>query len=171
LPVIFGVIIFSIFPIKEEPMRYARLVFMFLAVAVALLAADPFVGTWIMNPAKSKFKTGAPPKEQTVTVAESGGDLDIAVKGTAADGTPISIHYTIPSGGGSGKVIEASSYDAISGKRENANERETTYSKDGKALYTTHAKLAKNGKVLTVHSKGTNPAGQMVDGSITYDRH
>jgi hypothetical protein len=151
-------------------MRFAKLVFMFLAVAVALIAADPFVGTWIVNPAKSKFKTGAAPKEQTVTISESGGDLDIAVKGTSADGTPISIHYTIPSGGGSGKVIE-SSYDAIAGKRENANERETTYSKGGKVIYTTHAKLAKDGKTLTVHAKGTNPAGQMVDGTYTYDRH
>jgi hypothetical protein len=75
-------------------MRYVRLVFIFLAVAAALVAADPFVGTWKVNPAKSKFKTGAAPKEQTVTIAESGGNLDIAVKGTAVDGTPISTRYT-----------------------------------------------------------------------------
>jgi hypothetical protein len=142
---------------------------MFLAIAVALVAADPFVGTWKVNPAKSKFKTGAAPKEQTATISESGGDLDIAVKGTAADGSPISIHYTIPTAGGNGKVIE-SSYEAISGKRENAHERETSYSKGGKVIYTTNAKLAKDGKTLTVHSKGTNPAGQMVDGTVTYDK-
>ena len=150
-------------------MRYAKLMFMFLAVAMALVAADPFVGTWKVNPAKSKFKTGSAPKDQTVTISESGGDLDIAVKGTAADGTPMSTHYTIPSAGGSGKVIE-SPYEAVSGKRENANERETSYSKGGKVVYTTHAKLAKDGKTLTVHSKGTNPAGQMVDGTVTYDK-
>jgi hypothetical protein len=50
-------------------MRYVRLVFMFLAVAAALVAADPFVGAWKLNPAKSKFKTGVAPKEQTVTIA------------------------------------------------------------------------------------------------------
>jgi hypothetical protein len=150
-------------------MRYVKLVFLFLAVAVALVAADPFVGTWKVNPAKSKFKTGTAPKEQTVTISESGGDLDIAVKGTAADGTPMSTHYTVPSAGGSGKVIE-SPYEAVSGKRMNANERETSYSKGGKVVYTTHAKLAKDGKTLTVHSTGTNPAGQTVDGTVTYDK-
>ena len=150
-------------------MRYVRLVFMLLAVAMALVAADPFVGTWKVNPAKSKFKTGAAPKEQTVTISESGGDLDIAVKGTAADGTSISTHYTIPASGGTGKVIE-SPYEAVSGKRMSANERETSYSKSGKVVYTTHAKLAKDGKTLTVQSKGTNPAGQMVDGTLTYDK-
>jgi hypothetical protein len=142
---------------------------MLLAVAMALVAADPFVGTWKVNPAKSKFKTGAAPKEQTVTISESGGDLDIAVKGTAADGTSISTHYTIPASGGTGKVIE-SPYEAVSGKRMSANERETSYSKSGKVVYTTQAKLAKDGKTLTVQSKGTNPAGQMVDGTVTYDK-
>ena len=122
-------------------MRYAKLVFVLLTVAGALVAADPFVGTWKVNPSKSKFKTGAAPKEQTVTISESGGDLDIAVKGTAADGTPISTHYTIPASGGSGKVV-----------------------------YTTHATLSKDGKTLTVYSKGKNPAGQTVDGTVTYDK-
>ena len=150
-------------------MRYVKLVLMLLAVAAALVAADPFVGTWKVNPAQSKFKTGAAPKEQTVTISESGGDLDIAVKGTAADGTPISTHYTIPAGGGNGKVIE-SPYEAVWGKRMSANERETSYSKGGKVVYTTHAQLSKEGKTLTVHSKGTNPAGQKVDGTVTYDK-
>jgi hypothetical protein len=150
-------------------MRCLKLVFMLLAVAAALVAADPFVGTWKMNPAKSKFKTGAAPKEQNVTISESGGDLDIAVKGTAADGTPISTHYTVPSSGGTGKVIE-SPYEAVSGKRMSANERETSYSKGGKVVYTTHAKLSKDGRTLAVNSKGTNPAGQMVDGTVTYEK-
>jgi hypothetical protein len=150
-------------------MRYLRLVLMLLAIATALVAADPFVGTWKVDPAKSKFKTGAGPKEQTATISESGGDLDIAVKGTAADGSPISIHYTVPLGGGTGKVIE-SSYDAVTGKRMNPNERETQYSKGGKVVYTTHAKLSKDGKTLTVHSVGTNPAGQKVDGTVTYQK-
>ena len=150
-------------------MRYVKLVFMFLAVAAALVAADPFVGTWKVNPAKSKFKTGAAPKEQTLTISESGGNLDIAVKGTAADGTPISTHYTVPAGGGNGKVIE-SPYEEVSGKRMSSNERETRYSKGGKVVYSTHAQLSKDGKTLTVHSKGTNPAGQVVDGTVTYDK-
>jgi len=150
-------------------MRYARLVFAVLAFSTVLVAADPFAGTWKVNPSKSKFKTGSAPKEQTVTITESGSDLDVAVKGTAADNTPISVHYTIPANGGTGKIME-SPYEAVSGKRMSERERETMYSKAGKVVYTTHATLSTDGKTLTVHSKGTNPAGQKVDGTVTYEK-
>ncbi len=80
-------------------MRYAKLVFMVLAPAVALMAADPFVGTWKLNPAKSKFNAGAPYQEATITISESGSDRDVAFKGTAANGAPISLHYTVPANG------------------------------------------------------------------------
>ena len=150
-------------------MRYTRIGLAILAFTTTLVAADPFVGTWKLNTSKTKFKTGSAPKDQTVTIMESGGDLDIAVKGTAADGKMISTHYTIPANGGDGKVIE-SPYEAVSGKRIGANERETMYSKGGKVVYTTHAKLSGGGKTLTVHSKGTNPTGQVVDGDVTYEK-
>ena len=58
------------------------------------------------NSAKSKYKAGQPPKEQTVTIAEAGPNLDVTIKGTAADGSPIATHYTVPAAGGDGKVIE-----------------------------------------------------------------
>ena len=150
-------------------MRYVRLALVLLAVAGALVAADPFVGTWKVNPAKSKYTSGAGPKEQTVTISEAGGDLDITVKGTAMDGKPISSHFTIPASGGPGKLIE-SPYEAVSGKRMGADERETSYTKGGKVVYTTHAKLSKDGRTLTVHSKGASPTGQMVDGTVTYEK-
>jgi hypothetical protein len=158
-----------ILDIKGGTMRYPKFVFMLLAVTATLFAADPFVGTWKLNPAKSKYKTGSAPKDQTLTISESGGDLDIAVKGTTSDGKPLTNHYTIPATGGTGKVIE-SAYEGISGKRPNANERETSYSKAGKVVYTTHAQVSKDGKSLTVHAKGVSPAGQMVDASVSYDK-
>jgi hypothetical protein len=61
-------------------------------------------------------------------------------------------------------------YEAISGKRTNDHERETMYSKGGKVVYTTHGTVSKDGKMLTVQSKGTNPAGQKVDGTYSYEK-
>ncbi len=154
---------------KGLTMRYAKLVFMLLAPAVALMAADPFVGTWKLNPAESKFKVGAPYQEATITISESGSDVDVAVKGTAANGAPFSSHYTVPANGGIGKIVEGS-WEAVSGKLLNARERETSYSKGGKVSYTTHGKVSKDGKTLTVATKGTNAAGQAVDGVSVYDK-
>src|ERR1044071_6954354 len=103
-------------------MRYTRLEFVLLAFAAALIAADPFVGTWKLNSGKTKYKTGRPPKEQTLTYSEEGSDLHIVVKGTSSDGQAISTHFTVPTAGGTGKIIE-SPYDAVTVKNISANER------------------------------------------------
>jgi len=150
-------------------MRSTRLLLILLGLAATMFAADPFVGTWKMNPAKSKFKEGAAPKEQTVTIAEAGGNYNVKVTGTAADGSPLALSYTVPTAGGVGKV-EAPGYDGISGKRMGTSEREMTYTKGGKVVYTTHSKLSADGNSLTVHSKGTNPLGKNVEGTIIYEK-
>jgi hypothetical protein len=151
-------------------MRYTKLMLAFLAFAATLFAADPFVGTWKMNPAKTTYKVGTTPKEQTVTISEAGSDLNVKVAGTAADGSKISVNYTIPASGGTGKILEPSSYDGISGKRIGPNEREVSYMKGGKAVYTTHSKVSADGNTLSVSSKGVNPLGKTVDGNVAYDK-
>jgi hypothetical protein len=151
-------------------MRYTKLMLVLLGFAAALYAADPFAGTWKMNPTKTKYKVGTAPKEQTVTITEAGGDLDVKVAGTAADGSKISVSYTIPSAGGTGKILESSSYDGISGKRIGPNEREVSYMKGGKAVYTTHSKVSTDGNSLSVSSKGVNPLGQTVAANVAYDK-
>ena len=44
-------------------MRYVKLALMILTPAIALMAADPFIGAWKLNAAKSKVKTGTPYQE------------------------------------------------------------------------------------------------------------
>jgi len=150
-------------------MRFTRLVFSLMACAVLLSAADSYVGTWKLNTAKSKYKTGAPPKEQTLTFSEEGTTLHVVVKGTSSDGKAISSHYTIPEAGGTGKIIE-STFEGVSTKNISPTQRETSYTKGGKVVYTAKSKLAADGKSLTVAVQGTNPLGQNVDGTNIYDK-
>lgn len=151
-------------------MRYITPIVVLLGFAATLCAADPFVGTWKMNPTKTKYKVGTAPKEQTVTITETGGDLNVKVAGTATDGSKISVAYTIPAAGGMGNIVEPSSYDGISGKRIGPNEREMSYMKGGKTVYTAHSKVSTDGNSLSVASKGVNPLGQTVDGNVVYDK-
>jgi hypothetical protein len=45
---------------------FATVVIMAVVASGVLLAqSNPFVGTWKLNIAKSKFTSGAPPKEET----------------------------------------------------------------------------------------------------------
>ena len=149
-------------------MKLAKLLGMF-ALGAILWAADPTVGTWKLNSAKSKYRVGMAPKEQTLTIGEAGNDLDVMVTGTSAEGTPISTHYTVPAAGGPGKIIE-SSYEAVSGKRMSANEREVTYTKAGKIALTVHSRVSGDGKTLTVTVKGTDTQGKPVDAVAVYDK-
>ena len=153
-------------------MRLTKILFSLLLLATLVFAADSMVGTWVLNSAKTKYTTGAPAKAATITVAESGANLDLSVKGTNSDGKAYSAHYTVPAGGGTGKVIDANppGYDGVSAKRISDSERETAFSKGGKSLYTTHAMIAKDGKSMSIMVKGTNIAGQNVEGTAVYDK-
>src|SRR5947208_385065 len=54
-------------------LKIARnLAFVALAAPMTLLAADPFIGTWKMNPAKSKYSPGPAPKSATLTYTQDG---------------------------------------------------------------------------------------------------
>jgi hypothetical protein len=150
-------------------LRYAKLTFALLGLTALLIAAEPFVGTWKLNSAKTKYKTGTAPKEQTLTISEAGSDLDVAISGTAADASAISSHYTVPAQGGDGKIIQ-STYEAVSGKRMGPNEREITYSKGGKAVLTAHSRVSADGKTITVNVKGTDAQGKPVDAVAVYDK-
>jgi hypothetical protein len=151
-------------------MRSTKLMLGLLGFAAALCAANPFVGTWKMNPAKTTYKVGTAPKEQTVTVTEDGGTLMVKMVGTQADGKPISISYSAPATGGEGKILESSPYDSITYKLKGKSEQEVTYKKGGKTVFTTHSKLSKDGKTRTSSTKGLNAAGQKVESVTVYDR-
>ena len=151
-------------------MRYTKLMLVLLGFAATLCAADSFVGTWKMNPNKTVFKNGTSPMQQTVTITETGSDLNVKVAGTAVNGRKISVSYTMPAAGGPGKIVESSEYDGVSGTRIGPNEREVSYMKGGKAIYTTHSKVSTDGNSLSVVSKGVNPLGDTVEGTVVYDK-
>jgi hypothetical protein len=74
--------------------------------AVSVFAADPFAGTWRLNPAKSTFGGPMEPRKELTIVFEEQGDQGIeTVKGVAADGSPISYKVTFSRTGGEGKVL------------------------------------------------------------------
>lgn len=151
-------------------MRYLRVVLTILGLAVSLRADDPFAGTWSLNSAKSKYKTGQPPKHQAITILEAGDNLDVTITGTAADGSPISSRYLIPMAGGKGVVKESPAHDEVTSKRIDANTRENTFLKAGKELLTVRVSVSRNGKTLTARLKGVDMKGSPVEGTLAFDK-
>jgi hypothetical protein len=151
-------------------MHFPRITLALLGLAGALFAADPFVGTWKLNAAKSKFKAGEPPKEQTVVIEQQGDNIRLTITGTSATGAPISYGYTVPAAGGKGTVQESPIFDSVSTKRVDPDTRETMYLKAGKQVMTVRAVAAKDGKTMRVTVKGTDAQGKPVDGVALYEK-
>ncbi len=140
-----------------------------LVVTTPLFAADPFAGTWTLNPAKAKYTTGTPAKNITLVIEEQGPNLQVTATGTNSDGSPVSVKYTVPVSGGKG-TVQKGDFDGITSKQISANVRENSYTKGGKEIRSRHFVISKDGKTMTSKVKGTNPNGSPVDGTDVYDK-
>jgi hypothetical protein len=149
---------------------FAAVVALSLVASDVLLAqSNPFIGTWKLNPAKSKLTSGVLPKEETVTIQMVGGQDQVTLNGTAADGSPISMKFETPDKGGVGKFL-AGPFDSASGKIINDNTREITWMKGGKEMMHLHVVVSKDGKTQRNTVKGTNAQGNPVSGVEVWDK-
>ena len=128
-----------------------------LSVTGLLAETNPMIGTWKLNPAKSKYDPGTAPKSQTATITASGEGIKNVTKGVAADGSSIAYGYTAASLDGKEYPLTGSGTpsggDTISVKRVDANTFDSTIKKGGKLAQTTHAVYSKDGKSRTLTIK------------------
>jgi hypothetical protein len=140
------------------------------AVSLWAQAADPAAGTWELNLAKSKFSPGPAPKSQTRTYEVTGDNVKYSLKGVDAEGKPILVEYTAKYDGKDYPVAGVPDFDTISLKRVNATTAEATLKKGGKVVQTSKRVVAKDGKSLTLTTKGKNAKGQAVDNVVVFDK-
>lgn len=117
-------------------------------------AADPVVGSWKLNVAKSKFNPGAALTAGTRTYTEAAGVFTLEQKLTGADGKEISTRVRYSDGKDS-KEVTGSSFDTIVAKRVSASTWDFDLKKDGKVVGHVHRVVSADGKTLTVHNTGT----------------
>ena len=126
-------------------------------------AADPLVGTWKLDAAKSKFSPGPPPKSITVTFEAAGEGIKATADVVGADDKAAHTTYT---GNYDGKDYpitgSETGADTVSLKRIDARTTKRTDKKSGKVVMTFTRKVSTDGKMLTVTIEGTNPKGQQV---------
>jgi hypothetical protein len=140
-----------------------------VASGILLAQSNPFVGTWKLNLAKSK-DPGAFPKEETLTVQVVGGQRQVTIKGTATNGSPISFKYEVPDKGGLGKVLAGGPYDAVAGKRIDANTREVSYMMRGKGVLELRSAVSKDGNTMSLTVEGKDDQGRTFSGLAVFDR-
>jgi hypothetical protein len=132
-------------------------------------AADPFIGTWTLNVAKSQF-TPAAPKSITRVYVVAGDAIDLKLTGVAADGKPMARHSVFKFDGKDYPYTGHPDLDAVAFKRIDANRYDSTSKRAGKVVGSSSTTISADGKVLTQVSKGVNASGAPTSSTAVYDR-
>ena len=126
-------------------------------------ASDPRMGTWKLNVAKSKYSPGPAPQALTVKVEPSGQGEKATAEFVNADGTRTTTQYTANYDGKDNPLPGSQIADTVSLKRIDARTTDRTDKKGGKVAQTLRRVISKDGKTMTVTTKGTNAQGQAVN--------
>jgi hypothetical protein len=142
-----------------------------LAVAVLAQAADPQIGHWKLNVAKSTFSPGPAPKSATTKTEAAGAGAKLVVDQAQADGTMRHWEFTANYDGKDVPITGNNpDADTVARTRVNANTVETISKKAGKVVTTQQSTVSADGKTRTVTTKGVNAAGKTVNNVAVYER-
>src|SRR5262249_2927489 len=135
----------------------------------AMCFADPQMGTWKLNEAKSKFTPGMP-KNDTVVYEAAGDDVKITADGKDKDGNARHIEWTGKFDGKEYPVTGDPNSDARSYKKVNDRTLEMTAKKDGKVTVSGRIVVSEDGKSRTVTVAGTDPDGKKFQNKAANDK-
>ncbi len=137
---------------------FAFTVILLAAAGVLVAQSNPFVGTWKLNVAKSKYMPGPAPQSSTRTWDDKGM---VMVNGINAAGKSGSYGYTVTGDGKEYPTMGAipNTADKLTSKKIGADTIEVNFTKAGKHVETATFKVSPDGKTLTIHAKGATDAG------------
>ena len=144
------------------------LAFCFLA-GTACFAADPQMGTWKLNEAKSKVTPGTT-KFNTVTFKTMFGNTKVTADGTDASGKPIHVEWSGKFDGKDYAVTGDPSGNTRSYRKVDDRTLEVTVKKNGKVIVTARTIVSSDGKSRTATVSGTTPKGKKFKNVAVYDK-
>ena len=143
-----------------------------LAVFVTAQSKDPFVGSWSLNVAKSKYTPGPAPKSVTSTYEAAGKGYKFPGEERTSLGARCSrnpAHFQ-PDGTDSPVTGNNANADTIAVKRIDANTSELVSKKGGKVTTTQRNVASADGKTRTVTTTGTDAQGQKVNNVAVFEK-
>jgi hypothetical protein len=142
--------------------------FCFLAGA-ACFAADPQMGTWNLNEAKSKITPGTL-KNTHVVYSSMLGEVKIKADGIDANEKPSHTEWSGKFDGKDYPVTGDPNSDARSYTKVNERTLTTTNKKNGKVTVTGQIVVSLDGKTRTLTLTGTTPKGKKFKNVAVYDK-
>jgi hypothetical protein len=145
-----------------------------IAIGGAALAAggpaDPVIGTWKLNVAKSTSGSGPATGSETRTYSQGKQGISVVINTVAADGKATTSKTTYHLDGKDYPVTGNADFDSLAGKQTDANTADFTLSKAGKAVGTINRAVSKDGKTLTVTTEVTDAKGVKTKSVGSYDK-
>ena len=135
-------------------------------------SADPWIGSWKVNLAKSTYSPGpTPTTPATITLEPSAGGFKTTIKGTGPEGQPMETE-TVGAFDGKDNPVKGAQYPntTTAYKRIDARTFEASGKVDGKPTVTTRVVVSEDGKTMTATQTGTNVQGKPVKNVIVAER-
>jgi hypothetical protein len=132
--------------------------------------ADPELGTWTLNPAKSTYQPGPPLKSQVRTIEKAGEAQRLHNVTVTADGTLAIVGYTAKFDGKDYPVTGSPYGDTVTLKRVDSHTVEAIVKKDGRVVLTDRRLVSNDRKDLTITQTGMSPNGRSMYNVLVYKR-
>lgn len=145
-----------------------RATFLSVTLAAVAFAADPWIGTWKMDPAKSKFP-GTPPRDVVLSYESRPGGFRFVSSGKLQDGTPYSYAFNGAADGKEYKVESHPMYETAVARLDQGV-LEVQYRREGKALVTHRSEFREGGSVMVTTTLWSNPNGEPFTTVAHFDR-
>jgi hypothetical protein len=153
-------------------MRGLQLLIVIGVFSTSLSAADsPFLGTWKLNPAKSKSSPGTGMKEMTVTFEKDGQNMKRTATGVDADGNPVKQVATVPWDGKDHKIdAPGGPTITVAVKPKTDRSLDVTIRADGRVVTSGGLVVSKDGRTMTGTAKGEDPKGRRIDNVEVFEK-
>jgi hypothetical protein len=131
--------------------------------------ADPLVGTWTLNLARSKFSPGPAPQSLVVTYEQTANGLHVIAVSTS-DGTSSRSEYTATYDGKDVPITGVPQVETTSMRQIDALTSERIDKRAGKRVQSYTRQVYADGRTMVVTQKGTDASGSPVDNQMTFDK-
>jgi hypothetical protein len=139
-------------------------------LAVAQTPAEPFIGTWKLDLAKSQFGNGPTPKSIIRAYSLAGDRVVLKLTGIGSDGKQLLQQSTFKFDGMDYAYTGRPEFDSVAARHVDTYQYETVQKKAGKVVSTSIVTISADGKMFTQVTKRLTPSGGAAVTTAVYTR-
>jgi len=154
-------------------MLQTLVLFLVISAETVFAAQNPFVGTWKLNPSKSRFGDEARGSQVVVIQEIRGGEREALQSKSDIrydDGRTVHTEWTTTLDGETGPLRGDAHYDSISVKKIDDFTLEVTSMKEKTIGRVSKWTISNGGKTMTRTQKVTSPGAKPVDNIILFEK-